>query len=57
MWCLGDATVRAFFGDVSYDLQLTTTDGVLQTVVLLLFNPVNGKPRSQFRIFRPSACA
>ena len=42
MWSLGDATVRAFFGDVSYDLQLTT----LQTVVLLLFNPVNGKPRS-----------
>ena len=42
IWSLGHATVTAFFGDVSYDLQLTT----LQTVVLLLFNPVNGKPRS-----------
>ena len=42
IWSLGHVLVAAIFGDVSYDLQLTT----LQTVVLLLFNPVNGKPRS-----------
>ena len=42
IWSLGHVSVAAIFGEVCHDLELTT----LQTVVLLLFNPVNGKPRT-----------